>query len=1037
MMSRMRDAARIARRLPGVRRAVESGDPKRRAVRLAQSGIIDTRLYAAQLGRDEITVAEAAEHYVNFGHHAGITLNALLDPFVIQRRTGFTGRPPLYDYVNARDWRHEVSAVWSAPAYLAAHPEAADHPVGPLGHLWDRVQRDPSTPLVVLAGGERELTWAEIGPALFQATVDWAQQVEDERARHSRRILRHPRYLLDPPVPTTTPVVSIVMPVWNRAASMRRAVESVLAQEWPHWELLIVDDGSWDDTAVIGELLASRDPRIRFLPRPHAGVCATRNAGIDEATGEYIAFLDSDNTWDPHYLRDVVGTMETTGVETAYATIELIQHLDPDNVDPDSPDSLVRRYRHGSPSLRSLLQGNSIDLNALVSRTEAVRAVGGFDTSLRRAVDYDLILKLAARSDILHVRTVGVEYDNLETADDRISTTEPFGWNTLVRLRQLGERDQELRPGTTLVSIIQANDAHLPEKLRELASAGPDTEVVVAAVGVEPDEWRAIVAAAEGRDNLEARLFHASEPYAYVVDIVAHAARRETLTVVDPRTRFTLSALERLSAAAAENPGSAFIPLTAAPDGSVESAGSLFATPRRLPARMFAGQPVEDARAAGDEYDVPALSGRTFSVSTRAFHAVEGLDPLLYNGYELEGLTLRLASLPTPVTPRVRTDILLPQQATTRAFGRVDRPGNLAVIRGMTASVPASDADRWYGPLDQRIASWQMSPEGALTPTVVRTRREVTLDDGRVVPRLRWAIRTAAPAGPVGETWGDTHFARAIASALRDLGQEAVVLARDAIAPAPRGLDDVQIVLRGLDRVSPDPGVLSILWVISHPDMVTRAEAAEFDRVFAASLSWSEKMSARWGVPIDPLLQCTDPTRFAPSGAERGGEVLFVGNSRGVPRPTVMEAVKAGVDLTLYGGEWERFVPADRITAQSVANSELGALYERASLVLNDHWGDMKREGFVANRLFDVVAAGGRVLSDDVDGIAELFGGAARTFSSVSEIVPMLRGDHDALFADEDERARIAERVRTEHSFAARARVLLDAALARLDEAGL
>ncbi|MER7796922.1 glycosyltransferase [Microbacterium sp. NPDC096154] len=1033
-MSRMRDAARIARRLPGVRRAVEAGDPRRRARRLAESGIIDTRLYAAQLGRDEITVEDAATHYVRYGHHAGLTLNALLDPFVIQRRTGVTGRPPLYDYLNARDWHHEVSAVWSAPEYLAAHPEAAQHPAGPAGHLWQRIQHDPATPLRVRPGGERELPWAEIGPVLSAATVDWAKEVEDERARHSRRVLRHPRYLIDPPAPATPPVVSIVMPVWNRAASMRRAVESVLAQDWPHWELLIVDDGSWDDTAVVAQVLAARDPRIRFLPRPHAGVCAARNAGIDAATGEYIAFLDSDNTWDRHYLRDVVGTMATQGIETAYATIELIQHVDPDNGDRESPDGLVRRYRHGAPSLRSLLQGNSIDLNALVSRSEAVRAVGGFDPSLRRAVDYDLILKLAERSDIVHVPTVGVEYDNLETADDRISTTEPLGWNTLVRLRHLGAAQEQLRPGTTILSIVQAGDAHLPEKLRELSAADAQTDVMVAAVGVEPDEWRAISAAAHGRAGVEARLFHASEPYAYVVDVMARAARRSTLTVVDPRTRFALTALERLAAAAADLT-SACIPVTAAADGSVESAGSLFVTPRRLPGRLFAGQPLEDVQALGQVHDIPAMSGRTFAVPTRAFHEAGGLDPLLYNGFELEGLSLRLASLPAPVEARVCTDIVLPQQAPVRAFRHVDRRGNLAVMRDLTRSVPASDAQRWYGAVDQRVASWSMSPDGELAPVVVRSRRQVTLDDGRVVPRLRWAIRTAAPAGPTGETWGDTHFARAIAAALATLGQEAVVLARDAVDPRPRGLDDVHLVLRGLDRIAPDPGALSILWVISHPDMVTRGEAAAFDRVFAASISWAEKMTARWDLPIAPLLQCTDPARFAPRGVPRSGEVLFVGNSRGVPRPTVMEAVKAGVDLALYGGEWERFVPRDRITAQSVDNAALGALYERASLVLNDHWGDMKREGFVANRLFDVVAAGGRALSDDVEGISELFGGAVRTFSSVSEIVPLLRGDHDALFADEAERARVAERVRTEHTFIARARVLLDAALAQLDGA--
>jgi glycosyltransferase involved in cell wall biosynthesis len=95
------------------------------------------------------------------------------------------------------------------------------------------------------------------------------------------------------------PLVSIVLPTHNRGAFLADAVESVRAQSYTDWELLIVDDGSTDGT------LASvpPDPRIRVIARPHTGnVAAVRNAGLDNARGAFIGFLDSDDRWRPDKL---------------------------------------------------------------------------------------------------------------------------------------------------------------------------------------------------------------------------------------------------------------------------------------------------------------------------------------------------------------------------------------------------------------------------------------------------------------------------------------------------------------------------------------------------------------------------------------------------------------------------------------------------------------------------------------------------------------------------------------------------------------
>ncbi|WP_347346383.1 glycosyltransferase, partial [Microbacterium sp.] len=91
----------------------------------------------------------------------------------------------------------------------------------------------------------------------------------------------------------------------------------------------------------------------------------------------------------------------------------------------------------------------------------------------------------------------------------------------------------------------------------------------------------------------------------------------------------------------------------------------------------------------------------------------------------------------------------------------------------------------------------------------------------------------------------------------------------------------------------------------------------------------------------------------------------------------------------------------------------------------------MRREGFVSNRLFDVVAAGGRAISDDVAGIEEIFGEAVRTFTDTDELISMLQGDLVALFGPADEMVARGDRIRQEHSFDARAHTLIAAVMRR------
>lgn len=105
---------------------------------------------------------------------------------------------------------------------------------------------------------------------------------------------------MTPPIPAD-PALSVVVATWNRARLLPRALASLLAQSFPAWEGLIVDDGSSDDTATAAAPWLS-DPRFRYFPRAHAGLSAARNAGIAAARAPWITFLDSDDAYAPNHL---------------------------------------------------------------------------------------------------------------------------------------------------------------------------------------------------------------------------------------------------------------------------------------------------------------------------------------------------------------------------------------------------------------------------------------------------------------------------------------------------------------------------------------------------------------------------------------------------------------------------------------------------------------------------------------------------------------------------------------------------------------
>ncbi len=519
---------------------------------------------------------------------------------------------------------------------------------------------------------------------------------------------------------------------------------------------------------------------------------------------------------------------------------------------------------------------------------------------------------------------------------------------------------------------------------------GPDQGVAIAVLDDRAEDWMLASVLAAGHPRVRISRRRHDDATAALDELLA-ASRAEVVIVRGPNQTLTAADAERLAGRVAMlSPDTVVGPVWRDGDGTIAAIGA------SADGRVLAGHPIEDLGAFGatTDLEVPALAGTTFAARRRHLTALRGADAA--------------ALLDGPAV--VALDI---ETRTRSTAAPADLPSSLAGGDDLL-----------------RRAGWERVTDGPV-PRLRRPPRTIDLPDGVRVPVLRWALRTAAPVGPRAEGWGDTHFARALAAALRRLGQEVVIDAYAARERPTRHLDDVTVALRGPEPLEASPFGTSLLWIISHPDEIGPGDVAGFDEVFAASAPWARSTGRALGVPITPLLQCTDATRFHPGGRARGDDILFVGTARGILRPSVVEPIRAGVPVTVIGPDWRGWIPAERIAATGVGNDELPGLYESAAVVLNDHWPAMQERGFIGNRLFDVVAAGGRAISDRVEGIDELFGAAVRTWDTVPELIDLLTGDLDAVFPDPRAAEAVSARIRAEHSFDARARTLLEAALRR------
>jgi glycosyltransferase involved in cell wall biosynthesis len=183
-------------------------------------------------------------------------------------------------------------------------------------------------------------------------------------------------------------LISVVLPTYNRAGTLPRAIASILAQTWRNFELIVVDDGSSDGTAALVGAIA--DPRIRYLSLPrNGGVSAARNHGVREARGRWIAFQDSDDEWLPGHLRALHAAACALGGD--YGLIVCCLRCPEDAVFSFEPLAGVERHTDfGARILRRLPP-----TNCWLARRDCLQRAGLFDTGMSTFEDWELALRMS------------------------------------------------------------------------------------------------------------------------------------------------------------------------------------------------------------------------------------------------------------------------------------------------------------------------------------------------------------------------------------------------------------------------------------------------------------------------------------------------------------------------------------------------------------------------------------------------------------------------------------------------------------------
>lgn len=294
-------------------------------------------------------------------------------------------------------------------------------------------------------------------------------------------------------------------------------------------------------------------------------------------------------------------------------------------------------------------------------------------------------------------------------------------------------------------------------------------------------------------------------------------------------------------------------------------------------------------------------------------------------------------------------------------------------------------------------------------------------------PRRRIGVSSCARSRDTALEWGDTYFGRALMRGFGRAGHFVTELLRPDWGRESEASCDVVVHLRGLARRPVKPGAVNVLWIISHPDRVDLDEVDEYDIILSASRRHAAELGKRAGRDVAFLPQAADLDSFGlfRKDASLEAPVLYVGNDRWPHRLAPYWLDRVGVPFHLHGQGWADASMRRYLRSTHIPNRSLASAYRSAGVVVADHHPSMRVGGFIANRLFDVLASGGVVVSDPVVGLDELLGRFVPTYDDPQRLGRII----SELLDDPVRRRQLArdgrEHVVAHHSMDLRAREIL------------
>ncbi|CAM2919106.1 MAG: glycosyltransferase [Paludibacter sp.] len=189
-----------------------------------------------------------------------------------------------------------------------------------------------------------------------------------------------------------SPVISIIMPCYNASQFIKESIESVLSQTYENWELIIVDDGSTDDTATIIKIYVAADNRVRYFYQENGKQGKARNLGLTKSSGSFVAFLDADDLWLPEKLFVQILEIEKHDVDLVFSDSYIFNDSEVENLSQimGIPDAVF----YDKKSIQMFLEYNRIPILTVLVKKEKIISSGGFSEQVQNIEDYHLWLKM-------------------------------------------------------------------------------------------------------------------------------------------------------------------------------------------------------------------------------------------------------------------------------------------------------------------------------------------------------------------------------------------------------------------------------------------------------------------------------------------------------------------------------------------------------------------------------------------------------------------------------------------------------------------